>query len=188
MGPRRKRGLLRLLILTIIVALVAAAGISVVRRLHAASTAPRAASHTSALHPDSPARSTSRPTQSTAASGGATAAADTAAVAALQTRITAILNSDGFAGRGTAVCVYDLSTARMVYTRHALTRLRPASNEKLITSSTALAGGEATIASRPTSTPTARSTPAASITASIYLKGYGDPSLSTVAYQTTFCT
>ena len=183
MGPRRKRGLLRLLILTIIVALVAAAGISVVRRLHAASTAPRAASHTSALHPDSPARSTSRPTQSTAASGGATAAADTAAVAALQTRITAILNSDGFAGRGTAVCVYDLSTARMVYTRHALTRLRPASNEKLITSSTALAGWGGAYRFT-TDLYTNGAIDARGVYHGlIYLRGYGDPSLSTVAYQ-----
>ncbi len=183
MGPRRKRGLLRLLILTIIVALVAATGIFVVRRLHAAPAAPQAATHTSAVRPDSPARSMSRPTQSTTTSGGPAAASDSAAVAALQTRITAILRNDGFAGRGTAVCVYDLSTAHMVYTLHAHTRLRPASNEKLITSSTALArwGGAYRFT---TDLYTTGEIDARGVYHGlIYLKGYGDPSLSTATYQ-----
>ena len=59
-------------------------------------------------------------------------------------RITAALTAHGFGGLATGVRVFDLSTATALYDRHTATQCWPASNEKLVTSSTALAKWGAT--------------------------------------------
>ena len=65
--------------------------------------------------------------------------ANSAVTTPVQRRILGSLVSGGFAGGSTGVCVYDLSTGRLLFARHGATPLRPASNEKLLTSATALA-------------------------------------------------
>ena len=69
-----------------------------------------------------------------------TAAVPAAAGASTLTyRIVRALKAHGFAGSTTGVRVYNLSTATALYERRSATQLLPASNEKLVTSSTALA-------------------------------------------------
>ena len=110
-----------------------------------------------------------------------TAAAKPVADPALQARITVILKAHGFAGAG--VCVYDLSSARLLYARQARRALLPASNEKLITAATALAEWGAGYRFT-TDLDTSGTIDADGVyRGRIYLKGYGDPSLSTVGYQ-----
>lgn len=106
-----------------------------------------------------------------------------AAAATLQTRITKILSANGFAGAATGVRVFDLSTATSLYERHSTTMLRPASNEKLVTSATALAkwGAAYRFKTRLYTTGTVDS--AGVYRGLIYLKGFGDPSFSTGSYQ-----
>ena len=101
----------------------------------------------------------------------------------LQRRLVAVLSADGFLDTDDALCVYDLTTGRLVFARHSSTPLRPASNEKLLTSATALARWgpahrfvtdlyeDGVLASDGV------------FRGSLYLKGYGDPSLATAAYQ-----
>jgi D-alanyl-D-alanine carboxypeptidase/D-alanyl-D-alanine-endopeptidase (penicillin-binding protein 4) len=186
MGPRRKRGLARLLVFAIIVALIAGASLLAERRLDAAPAGPAGATRRAAVLPGSSARSTSRPTPSAAPPRRSAATSGTAAAdPALQKRITAILSGDGFAGGSTAVYVYDLSAAHVLYAHHARTRLLPASNEKLITSSTALAkwGGAYRFTTDLFTSTSGTIDTKGVYRGLIYLKGYGDPSLSTAAYQ-----
>ena len=118
-----------------------------------------------------------------AVAAAALAAPAGAAAATLQTRITKILSANGFAGATTGVRVFDLSTATSLYERHGTTMLRPASNEKLVTSATALAkwGAAYRFKTRLYTTGTVDS--AGVYRGLIYLKGFGDPSFSTVSYQ-----
>ena len=111
-------------------------------------------------------------------------AAPPVAAATIQTRITSILGTYHLAGYGTGVRVYDLDAGRAVYARHLTARLRPASNMKLITSATALAGWGADHAFKtelyvPAAGPDANGI----LHGNVYLKGYGDPSLSTPWFQ-----
>ena len=61
------------------------------------------------------------------------------AAAGLKDRIAATLARHGMAGSGTSVAVYDLTAKRSVYQLRPDVLRLPASNEKLVTSSAALA-------------------------------------------------
>jgi len=117
----------------------------------------------------------------------ALAGAAAPAKAGIRSRITAILEDNGFAGPRAAVSVWTDGASRAVYARNARTLLVPASNMKLVTATTALAywGPDhrfktelylpAAYAEQPYDIGVLRG--------SIYLKGYGDPSLSTTSFQ-----
>ena len=107
----------------------------------------------------------------------------TAAASTLQARITSALTAHGFAGATTAVSVVDLSTATSLYERNSDTQLLPASNEKLVTSSTALARWGATFRFRTELFTNGTLAGDGVYTGNLFLKGFGDPSLSTTAYQ-----
>jgi D-alanyl-D-alanine carboxypeptidase/D-alanyl-D-alanine-endopeptidase (penicillin-binding protein 4) len=114
----------------------------------------------------------------------ASLAAPVAALASIQTRITAILVNHGLAGPGTAVRVWDADSGRGVYTRNVSSLLAPASNEKLVTSATALVKWGADYAFKtelylPQTPPDDDGV----LRGNVYLKGYGDPSLSTGWFQ-----
>ena len=106
-----------------------------------------------------------------------------AAATTLQTRITKILSANGFAGSSTGVRVFDLSTATALYGRHSTTMLRPASNEKLVTSATALARWGASYRFKTELFTTGTVDAAGVYRGRLYLKGFGDPSFSTHSYQ-----
>lgn len=107
-----------------------------------------------------------------------------AAAAGLKDRIDAVLARHGMAGPGTSVAVYDLTTKRsLCQLRQDVLRL-PASNEKLVTSSAALAAWTADFrfstqlfiaAPRPDEEGVVRG--------DVYLRGLGDPTLSTESFQ-----
>jgi serine-type D-Ala-D-Ala carboxypeptidase/endopeptidase (penicillin-binding protein 4) len=123
-------------------------------------------------------------TSATAASPAPpSAAATSSAATTLQARIAAILAADGFAGPATGVRVFDLSTAKPLYDRHIGTRLRPASNEKLVTSATALAKWGAAHRFKTELLTTGTIDSAGAYHGLLYLKGFGDPSFSTGSYQ-----
>ena len=105
------------------------------------------------------------------------------AAAGTGARISAILERHGFAGDSTAVLVWDFDAARVVYAAQPDTMLAPASNMKLVT----------TLAALRTWGPDHRfktelygpGVPVYDgvLYGDLYLKGYGDPSLSTRDYQ-----
>ena len=66
------------------------------------------------------------------------------ASARLKDRISAALDPHGMGGSGTSVAVFDLTTKQYLYQLRPDVLRLPASNEKLVTSSTALAGWTAT--------------------------------------------
>jgi serine-type D-Ala-D-Ala carboxypeptidase/endopeptidase (penicillin-binding protein 4) len=105
------------------------------------------------------------------------------ASARVPARADAILDGQGFGGSLTGVVVWDFSAGRLVYESNEGTMLAPASNMKLVTSlsalntwgpdhrfKTELYGPDVPIHE-------------GVLDGDIYLKGYGDPSLSTRAYQ-----
>jgi D-alanyl-D-alanine carboxypeptidase/D-alanyl-D-alanine-endopeptidase (penicillin-binding protein 4) len=107
----------------------------------------------------------------------------TAHATALQSRITSILSRYGFADGQTGVRVFDLSTSSSLYARNIATLRVPASNEKLVTSATALARWGARYRFK-TELYTSGTLDADGVLhGRLYLKGYGDPSLSTPWYQ-----
>ena len=105
------------------------------------------------------------------------------AAASVSSRISAILQEHDVAGSGAGVYVWDFDAARQVFASHADTGLTPASNMKLVTTSSAL----------DTWGPQRRfktelygpDLPVYDgvLDGDVYLKGFGDPSLSTLAYQ-----
>ena len=100
------------------------------------------------------------------------------------TSIAAALQSAGLAGSGTGVYVWDLDAARPVYELNPSTELAPASNLKLVTSAAALMDWGAD--HRFSTELYAPDVPVAAdgvINGDLYLRGLGDPSLSTRAYQ-----
>ena len=107
------------------------------------------------------------------------------AAASIKTKITAALAAQRLAGSGTSVGVYDLTAKRCLYTlRWDVLRL-PGSNEKLVTSATALANWPATYRFGTQLFLEANGPDADGVLAgSVYLRGLGDPSLSTSAFQT----
>ena len=105
------------------------------------------------------------------------------AAADLSSTITRILEHSGVAGPDTGVCVWNLETAQPLYSYNDTTPLAPASNLKLVTSASALLnwGPEHRF-------PTDLYGPNVPVYQGVlygdlYLKGYGDPSLSTLKYQ-----
>jgi D-alanyl-D-alanine carboxypeptidase/D-alanyl-D-alanine-endopeptidase (penicillin-binding protein 4) len=106
------------------------------------------------------------------------------AAAGIRDSITAALRSHRVAGPATGVYVWDLDTARLVYARNSSTRLAPASNLKLVTSAAALMSwGTAHRFSTELYVPDSAVSPKGTVAGNVYLRGLGDPSLSTRSYQ-----
>jgi D-alanyl-D-alanine carboxypeptidase/D-alanyl-D-alanine-endopeptidase (penicillin-binding protein 4) len=106
------------------------------------------------------------------------------AAATVQTKITSILATYHLAGNQTGVRVYDLHARRTVYSRNVGARLRPASNMKLVTSATALARwGPYYSFKTELYTPPGGPDVNGVLRGNVYIKGYGDPSLSTPWFQ-----
>jgi D-alanyl-D-alanine carboxypeptidase/D-alanyl-D-alanine-endopeptidase (penicillin-binding protein 4) len=104
------------------------------------------------------------------------------ASANLSSRITAALDKHGMAGSGTSVDVFDLTTREYLYQLWPDTPRVPASNEKLVTSSTALASWSAT--HRFSTQVFLDASPDAQgvVDGNVYLRGLGDPTLSTESF------
>ena len=105
------------------------------------------------------------------------------AAASVSSAISSILQKHHVAGGSTGVYVWDFDAARQVFASHADTPLAPASNMKLVTTSSALDswGPEHRFK-------TALYGPDVPVYGGVlygdlYLKGFGDPSLSTLSYQ-----
>ncbi len=108
----------------------------------------------------------------------------TAGASTIGRRITAILRDNGVATARTGVSVYDRTAGESLLAWNSATLLTPASNMKLVTSSTALVTWPAdhrfptslffTLPLKPGQT---------TVYGDVYLKGYGDPAFSTVTYQ-----
>ena len=105
------------------------------------------------------------------------------AAASASSTISSILQKHDVAGAGTGVFVWDFDAARQVYASHADTLLAPASNMKLVTTSSALDswGPEHRFKTElyGPDVPVYDGV----LYGDLYLKGYGDPSLSTLSYQ-----
>jgi D-alanyl-D-alanine carboxypeptidase/D-alanyl-D-alanine-endopeptidase (penicillin-binding protein 4) len=106
------------------------------------------------------------------------------AAAGLKDRIAATLARHGMGGSGTSVAVFDLTAKRSLFQlRQDVLRL-PASNEKLVTSSAALASWTATFRF---STQLFVDAPGPDdggvVHGDVYLRGLGDPTLSTASFQ-----
>lgn len=107
--------------------------------------------------------------------------------AGIQARITKILKDEGFAGPRTSVSVWTDGSSSAVYARNSRTMLVPASNMKLVTANAALLRwGPDHRFKTELYLPAAYATQTYDIgvvRGSIFLKGYGDPSLSMPAFQ-----
>ncbi len=110
--------------------------------------------------------------------------APSVAAAGLKDRIAATLARYGMAGPGTSVAVFDLTAKRSVYQLRPDVLRLPASNEKLVTSSAALAAWTATFRF---STQLFVDAPGPDtegvVHGDVYLRGLGDPTLSTASFQ-----
>ncbi len=106
------------------------------------------------------------------------------APAGIDDSITGALQAGGLTGADTGVYVWDLDAARPVYALDADTELAPASNMKLVTSAAAMMDWGA--GHRFATELYAPDVPVAGggvVYGDLYLRGLGDPSLSTLAYQ-----
>lgn len=105
------------------------------------------------------------------------------AAAGIRDSITGVLEKNGVAGSGTGVYVWDLDAARLVYSRNAATELAPASNMKLVTTAAALMdwGDDHQLFTELY----APDVPVYDgvLFGDVYLRGFGDPSLSTLSFQ-----
>ena len=113
-----------------------------------------------------------------------TLAAPAGAAASIPSQIASVLAKHGLSGSGTSVGVYDLTAKRTLYSlRWDVPRL-PASNEKLVTSGAALADWSATHRFS-TQLFVDEAAPGADgvLLGNVYLRGLGDPSLSTPGFQ-----
>ena len=97
---------------------------------------------------------------------------------ALRARITAILRADGFASATSSLRVIDLSTDTRSSGATVRRRLMPASNEKLVTSATALADWGSDYRFKTELLTSGTLSAKGVFTDQIYLKGFGDPSQS----------
>jgi D-alanyl-D-alanine carboxypeptidase len=106
------------------------------------------------------------------------------AAAGVDDSIAAALRQGGYDGSSTGVYVWDLDAARPVYEHNADARLTPASNLKLITSAAALMdwGGAHRFVTE-LYVPDVAVDSNGTLDGDIYLRGLGDPSLSTKDYQ-----
>jgi D-alanyl-D-alanine carboxypeptidase/D-alanyl-D-alanine-endopeptidase (penicillin-binding protein 4) len=104
------------------------------------------------------------------------------ASAALKDKVAATLQRYGMAGSGTSVAVFDLTAKEYVYQLRPDTLRLPASNEKLITSSTALARWTATY--RFSTQVFVDPAPDAEgvVRGNVYVRGLGDPTFSTESF------
>jgi D-alanyl-D-alanine carboxypeptidase/D-alanyl-D-alanine-endopeptidase (penicillin-binding protein 4) len=106
------------------------------------------------------------------------------AVAGVDDAIAASLRQAGLHGSGTGVYVWDLDAALPVYEFNAGTSLTPASNLKIVTSAAAILDWD--VDHRFVTELCAEDVPGAGggvLRGDVYLRGLGDPSLSTRAYQ-----
>jgi D-alanyl-D-alanine carboxypeptidase/D-alanyl-D-alanine-endopeptidase (penicillin-binding protein 4) len=117
-------------------------------------------------------------------SQAATASAQTRSQASLDKAIDRILARTHLAGPTVAVSVWDVEADDQVYARNTHTLLAPASNEKLVTSAAALGlwGGNYRFKTELYATAPAPEADGV-LRADLYLKGYGDPTLSESWYQ-----
>ncbi len=112
------------------------------------------------------------------------AALPATAAAGVDDNIAAILRQNGLSGSSTGICVWDLDAARLIYEHNGTTLLAPASNMKLVTSAAALI--EWGPDHRFVTELYLPDTPVSSngvLDGDVYLRGLGDPSLSTRSYQ-----
>ena len=117
-----------------------------------------------------------------AAAGGALLPAT--AAAGVPGKTSAILQKNGFGGSLTGVVIWDFSAGRLVYELNKDVMLAPASNMKLVTSLSALnTWGPDHCFKTELYGPDAEVSADGVLTGDLYLKGYGDPSLSTRDYQ-----
>ncbi len=105
------------------------------------------------------------------------------AAAGLKDRIAATLAHHGMAGAGTSVAVFDLTTKRAVYQLRPDVLRLPASNEKLVTSAAALAAWTASFRFSTQLFVDAGPDEAGVVQGDVYLRGLGDPTLSTPSFQ-----
>jgi len=106
------------------------------------------------------------------------------AAAGVSGRATAILQKNGFGGGLTGVVIWDFSAGRLVYELNKDVMLAPASNMKLVTTLSALnTWGPDHRFKTELYGPDVQVSADGVLTGDLYLKGYGDPSLSTRAYQ-----
>ena len=105
------------------------------------------------------------------------------AAAGVDSSIAAVLSSAGLAGSGTGVYVWDLDAGLPVYEFNSSTGFAPASNMKLVTSAAAIRyWGTSHRFSTELYAPDL-AVDAGVIDGDLYLRGLGDPSLSTRSYQ-----
>ncbi|MGE5228698.1 MAG: D-alanyl-D-alanine carboxypeptidase, partial [Deltaproteobacteria bacterium] len=118
------------------------------------------------------------------ATAGVGAVCPAPAAAGVDDAISASLRQTGLHGSGTGVYVWDLDAALPVYELNAGTSLTPASNLKIVTSAAAILDWG--VDHRFVTELCAEDAPVAAggvLNGDVYLRGLGDPSLSTRAYQ-----
>jgi D-alanyl-D-alanine carboxypeptidase/D-alanyl-D-alanine-endopeptidase (penicillin-binding protein 4) len=106
-----------------------------------------------------------------------------AAASSLSRTIDSTLARYGLNGHGTAVAVWDLETGTMAYGRNVRAVLAPASNEKLATAATALIRWGADHRFRTEARASGAIDADGVLHGDLHLRGYGDPTLSTLYYQ-----
>lgn len=107
----------------------------------------------------------------------------TPAAAGVSSTISSILQKHGVAGRSTGVYIWDFDAARQVFASHADTPLAPASNMKLVTTSSALDSWGPEHRFKTELYGPDVPVYGGVLYGNLYLKGFGDPSLSTLSYQ-----
>jgi D-alanyl-D-alanine carboxypeptidase/D-alanyl-D-alanine-endopeptidase (penicillin-binding protein 4) len=107
------------------------------------------------------------------------------AAATVSARISTILEKHDVAGGSTGVYVWDFDAARQVFASRADTPLTPASNMKLVTTSSALDSWGPEHRFKTELYGPGVPVYGGVLYGNLYLKGFGDPSLSTLSYQRT---
>jgi D-alanyl-D-alanine carboxypeptidase/D-alanyl-D-alanine-endopeptidase (penicillin-binding protein 4) len=105
------------------------------------------------------------------------------AAAGVSARISSILQKHSVAGSSTGVYVWDFDAARQVFAGHADTPLAPASNMKLVTTSAALDSWGPQHRFKTELYGPDVPVYEGVLYGNLHLKGFGDPSLSTLSYQ-----
>jgi len=105
------------------------------------------------------------------------------AAASVSSTISSILQKHDVAGGSTGVYVWDFDAARQVFASHVDTLLAPASNMKLVTTSAALDRWGPQHRFKTELYGPDVPVYGGVLYGDLYLKGYGDPSLSTLSYQ-----
>jgi D-alanyl-D-alanine carboxypeptidase/D-alanyl-D-alanine-endopeptidase (penicillin-binding protein 4) len=104
------------------------------------------------------------------------------ASAALKDKVAATLGRYGMTGSGTSVAVFDLTAKKYVYKLRPDVLRLPASNEKLVTSSTALALWSATFRFSTQVFVDVAPDAEGVVRGNVYLRGLGDPTFSTESF------